>query len=186
ATDDCGNTATCSATISVVNVPATCSLTAPYPRPFCGSAGNQLCVTAVNAASYQWIIVSGAGWQITAGATTNCITYTAGSSDSVTVRVYVTNSCGCVDSCEVTFGCRLPYWGCTLGFWKNHTSLWNDPTDPISMCVANGIAAMGAGYSGDGTSGSSFMTTFGLTPAQMTAAGYPTSLTLLQALNLSG
>ena len=45
---------------------------------------------------------------------------------------------------------------------------------------------MGAGYSGNGTAGSSFATTFGLTPAQMTAAGYPANLTLLQALNLGG
>ncbi len=30
------------------------------------------------------------------------------------------------------------------------------------------------------------MTTFGLSAAQMSAAGYPTSLTLMQALNLGG
>jgi hypothetical protein len=64
--------------------------------------------------------------------------------------------------------------------------IWDDPSDPIAACVANGITAMGSPYSGNGTAGSSFMTTFGLTPAQMTAAGYPTSLTLLQALNLGG
>jgi hypothetical protein len=84
------------------------------------------------------------------------------------------------------FGCRPDYWGCTLGFWKTHTSIWNDAADPISACVANGIISLGAPFSGNGTSGSSFMTTFGLTPAQMTAAGYPANLTLLQALNLGG
>jgi len=152
-----------------------------------------LCATSANAVSYQWKIIvdpapySGAGWIITGGANTNCITYTAGAGgDSVHIRLIVTNACGCQDSCDVTFGCIPQYWGCTLGFWKNHSSIWNDATDPISACVANGIASYGSPYSGNGTSGSSFMTTFGLTPAQMSAAGYPTSLTLLQALNLGG
>jgi len=102
------------------------------------------------------------------------------------VRLIVTNACGCKDSCDILFGCIPDYWGCTLGFWKNKTSIWNDASDPISACVANGIASFGSPYSGNGTSGSSFMTTFGLTPAQMAAAGYPTTLTLLQALNLGG
>jgi len=84
------------------------------------------------------------------------------------------------------FGCRTPYWGCTLGFWKNHSQLWDQTSDPISQCLAAGIASMGAGYSGNGTTSSLFMTTFGLTPAQMTTAGLSTSLTLLQALNLGG
>jgi len=160
---------------------------APDPRPMCGSAGNQLCVSTVNAASIEWKIVSGTGWMITAGADSSCMTYTAGNGlDSVTVRVIVTNACGCSDSCEVTFSCRLPYWGCTLGFWKTHPSIWDNASDPISQCVASGISAMGAGYSGNGTTGSSFMTTFGLTPADMAAAGYPVNLTLIQALNLGG
>jgi len=82
--------------------------------------------------------------------------------------------------------CSSIYWGCTLGFWKNHPAIWNEASDPISQCVAAAIASMGGSYSGNGTTSSSFMTTFGLTPAQMTAAGYSTSLTLLQALNLGG
>jgi hypothetical protein len=98
----------------------------------------------------------------------------------------VTNACGCKDSCDIAFGCRNPFWGCTLGFWKTHTAIWDNASDPISACVAAGISGMGGLYSGDGTAGSSFMTTFGLTPAEMGAAGFPTTLTLLQALNLGG
>src|SRR5205823_3655990 len=79
-----------------------------------------------------------------------------------------------------------PFRGCTLGFWKNHPALWNDATDAIASCVANAIASMGAPYSGNGTTNSSFASTFGLTPAQMAAAGYSTSLTLRQALALGG
>jgi hypothetical protein len=100
--------------------------------------------------------------------------------------VLVTDVYGCTTTCTTTFGCRNPYWGCTLGFWKNHTSIWDNPADPISACIAAGIASMGNGYSGDGTSSSLFRTTFGLTNAQMTAAGYPINMTLLQALNMGG
>jgi len=177
----------CSFTVTRTFTHPTCNLVAPTPRPFCGSTGNVLCANATNANTYHWTIVSGALWAITAGADSNCVVYTAGSSDSLTIKLVVTNTAsGCKDSCTVTYGCQTPYWGCTLGFWKNHSQLFDQATDPISQCVAAGVAAMGAGYSGNGTANSSFMTTFGLTSAQMTAAGLSTSLTLLQALNLGG
>jgi hypothetical protein len=112
--------------------------------------------------------------------------YTAGSSDSVTVQLVVTNSDGCTDTCMVTYGCSSPYWGCTLGFWKNHTSIWFQSAQALPTCVAAAITAMGPPYSGNGTASSSFASTFGVTAAQMIAAGYSPTLTLLQALNLGG
>jgi len=163
-----------------------CSLNPPSTMPDCGSSGNTLCVNVTGSVSYQWTLTGGAGWIITTGANSSCVTYNAGS-DSATFMLVVTNTLsGCSDTCSVIVHCVSPYWGCTLGFWKNHPAIWNDASDPISQCLATAIANMGGSYSGNGTTSSSFMTTFGLTPAQMTAAGYAPSLTLLQALNLGG
>jgi hypothetical protein len=185
AQDDCGNQSTCSFTVTI-NPDPTCSLTPPSPLPVCGSTGNILCATTTNAATYQWTILSGIGWYITSGADSSCMIYTAGSSTTATIQLVVTNSDGCTDTCVVTYGCTSPYWGCTLGFWKNHTSIWFQAIQPLPTCVAAAITAMGSGYSGNGTATSSFATTFGVNGAQMTAAGYSPSLTLLQALNLGG
>jgi hypothetical protein len=131
---------------------------------------------------YSWTITSaGNDWLITNGATTNSITYTSGSSGPATFKLVVTNAgSGCMDSCTIVVNCTPPYIGCTLGFWKTHTSLWNETSDPISLCLAGAISGI------DGTSGSLFMTTFGLTSAQMTAAGLDPTMTLIQALNLGG
>jgi hypothetical protein len=75
---------------------------------------------------------------------------------------------------------------CSPGYWKNHTSRWDQATDPVSQCVANAISGLGAPYSGNGTTSSLFRTTFGLSIAQMTAVGLPATLTLQQAINLGG
>jgi uncharacterized repeat protein (TIGR01451 family) len=69
-------------------------------------------------------------------------------------------------SCTVS----IPTEGCTPGFWKNHTSLWDEPTDPI---------AAAAGF----TTTTSFNSFFGLTSAQ---SGFADSLTMLDAVNLGG
>jgi hypothetical protein len=58
-----------------------------------------------------------------------------------------------------------PNGGCTPGFWKNHQELWSQ-----------------FGYDPN----ASFATTFGLTSAQMTAAGLNPNLTLKQAIDLGG
>jgi hypothetical protein len=76
--------------------------------------------------------------------------------------------------------------GCTPGFWKNHTGLWNQASDAVSQCVAAAIAGLGVPYSGNGTTGSSFRTTFGLSSLEMSEAGLSPSLTLEQAINLGG
>src|SRR6185369_776592 len=148
ATDACNNTTTCTFTVTVLPNPS-CNLIAPNPRPNCGSIGNTLCANASNAVAYQWSILSGAGWVITSRTDSNCIVYTAGSADSVTIKLVVTNAVGCKDSCSVTYGCISPYWGCTLGFWKNHTQIWDEPSDPISLCLANALSALGSPYSGN-------------------------------------
>ena len=100
---------------------------------------------------------------------------------------FATDTCGNVsapcNSFIVVLACAE---GCTPGFWKNHTEAWDQASDPTSACVAAAIAAKGAPYSGNGTTGSSFRTTFGLTGPQMTAAGLNSALTLLQAINLGG
>ncbi len=130
----------------------------------------QLCAGNGNWNSYLW----------STGATTQCINVSSG-----TYTVTVTNCYGCSSSCSYTVAPPAPvYWGCTLGFWKNHTSLWDNPNAAIPQCLASAISAKG--YSGNGTIGSSFKTTFGLTTTQMTNAGLSTNLTLLGALNLGG
>jgi len=60
--------------------------------------------------------------------------------------------------------------GCTPGYWKNHTSLWDEASDPV---------AAAAGF----TTGTGFNAFFSLTPAQ---SGFPNSLTMLDAVNLGG
>lgn len=69
-------------------------------------------------------------------------------------------------SCTVS----IPGEGCTPGFWKNHTSLWDQSSDPI---------AAAAGF----TTTTSFNEFFGLTSAQ---SGFPDSLTMADALSLGG
>jgi len=187
-TDPVNSANTCFGEVTVIQNTSqpTCTLSPPSTMPDCGSSGNTLCVNTPGPISYQWTLTGGIGWVITSGGNSNCVTYSAGS-DSATFMLIVTNTLsGCSDTCSVIVHCVSPYWGCTLGFWKTHPAIWNDASDPISQCVANAISSQGGSYSGNGTTSSSFMTTFGLTPAQMSAAGYPVNLTLLQALNLGG
>jgi hypothetical protein len=60
--------------------------------------------------------------------------------------------------------------GCTPGYWKNHTSRWDNASDPI---------AAAAGF----TTSTSFWTFFNV-PAG--SCGLPTNLTMLQATQLGG
>jgi YD repeat-containing protein len=63
----------------------------PTNSPVCaGSTGNTASIPA-NGSSYQWSI---AGGTITSGSTTNTVTYTAGSTGTLTLSVTVTNACG--------------------------------------------------------------------------------------------
>jgi hypothetical protein len=81
-----------------------------------------------------------------------------------------------------------PSQGCTPGFWKNHTAAWDQSTDATVIALKAAIDAAGApyAYTAGGMTTQSFATIFGLTSAQMTAAGLSPSLTLLGAINLGG
>ncbi|HXF48902.1 MAG TPA: FlgD immunoglobulin-like domain containing protein [Verrucomicrobiae bacterium] len=181
--DGNGCTSTCTRQISVPN-PTPCVLVPPATLPVCGSTGNSYCGPA-GFADYQWSF-SSPDWVITGGQGTSCITYTAGSSGPATLLLDATNQFGCHSSCDVPIDCQPGFEGCTPGFWKNHTGLWNQTSDAVSQCVASAIAGLGAPYSGNGTTGSSFRTTFGLTGSEMLEAGLNANLTLQQAINLGG
>ncbi|MFM7234961.1 MAG: HYR domain-containing protein, partial [Flavobacteriales bacterium] len=102
AVDACGNTASCNFTVTVIQNPI-CDLAIPATLPMTGSAGNTLCVAANSNYTYSWT-VSGNGWSITAGNSSNCITYTAGNSGTPgSFCVTITNQYGCSTSCCVTF-----------------------------------------------------------------------------------
>ena len=173
-----------SKTINAAPATPTCSLTSPANNPICGSTGNQLCATGTTGVTYLWTL-TGTGWVITAGQGTACITYTAGGTGTLGTFTLKVTKDGCFSTCTVTFGCSapLPAKGCTPGFWKNTRTRWDQATDAVSLCIAN---AKGAPYNGTGTTSSLFRETFGLTSAQMTAAGLDPNLTLLQAINTGG
>ena len=131
--------------------------------------------------------MSGTGWAITSATNVNPITYTAGSGGRTgTFTLVITDgNNGCTSSCTVSFGCQA-IQGCTPGFWKTHPELWDQTSDPYAICVANTIASLGAPYSGNGTTNSLFVGSYGLTSAQMGSAGLSTSLTMIGAMNLGG
>lgn len=64
--------------------------------------------------------------------------------------------------------------GCTPGFWRNHTSLWDQFSDPV-------VQGMPAGLQFVTTTG--FNAYFGLTPAQ---SGFSNSLTMLDGVKKGG
>ena len=87
-------------------------------------------------------------------------------------------------SVEVTGG-----EGCTPGFFKRFTNVWDEFGDPIVVNVRAAITSLGSPFTYAGTTGLTaqlFRNIFGLTSAQMTAAGLDPTLTMLQAINLGG
>ncbi|HET7224152.1 MAG TPA: hypothetical protein VFK69_00455, partial [Candidatus Eisenbacteria bacterium] len=111
----------------------TCSLSPPNPLPQCASTGNQLCATNTsNVATYFWYITSlDAGWQITGGQGTNCVTYTAGNGGTgATFHLIVTSTAGCKDSCVVRDSCITSGDFCSLtqGAWGNATGKFGNET----------------------------------------------------------
>ncbi|MCI0331218.1 MAG: T9SS type A sorting domain-containing protein, partial [candidate division Zixibacteria bacterium] len=110
---------------------------------------------------------------------------------TTTVTCAAADACGNPASCSFTVTVNNCAEGCTPGFWKNHTSLWDEASDAVSDCVAEAIAVEAAAnptepWAGDGTTGSSFRTTFGLTVVEMQDVALNPNLTLLQAINLGG
>jgi hypothetical protein len=74
--------------------------------------------------------------------------------------------------------------GCTPGFFKRWTNVWDEASDPISVAVQAAVDAKGAPYvyvAGQGVTTQLFKNIFGLSDAQMTAAGLATHLTMEQA-----
>ncbi len=91
----------------------------------------------------------------------------------------------------------IPNEGCTPGFWKRWTNVWNDTNDAIPVAIDAFVVADGdpltiltpgapPALPSAGTGSALFKNTFGITDAQMTAAGLNTNLTLLQAINTGG
>jgi peptide methionine sulfoxide reductase MsrA len=125
ATDACGNTGSCSITVTVAANP-TCSITPPANLPAAGSTGNTLTSSSTNATSYQWSLVgtdpTGTPWTITAGATSPTVTYTAGTGIGY-FKLVVTNTVNgvnCVDSCELMVqSVRSRYCTYTQGAYGN-------------------------------------------------------------------
>ncbi|HEX2896979.1 MAG TPA: T9SS type A sorting domain-containing protein, partial [candidate division Zixibacteria bacterium] len=182
--DSNGCTSTCTRDLSVP-APIPCGqLPPPNSLPFCGSTGNQYCVNA--SFTITNVTVSCADWSVVSW-DSNCFIYNAGaSSGPCEFLIDANNALGCPVSCVVSFGCQAAGEGCTPGYWKNHTPLWNQAGDNVSACVAAAISSLGAPYSGNGTTGARFRHTFGLTGAQMVAAGLDSNITLAQAINLGG
>jgi Domain of unknown function DUF11 len=88
-------------------------------------------------------------------------------------------------SVEVTGG-----EGCTPGFFKQWTNVWDQLSDPVVQSIRTTINTLGPPFvyndANGGLTTQLFRDIFGLTSAQMTAAGLSPNLTMLQAINLGG
>jgi hypothetical protein len=84
--------------------------------------------------------------------------------------------------------------GCTPGFWKNHEELWDSVNDgvvdglipPLSASALPNPPQFTYNPNLSDFNDQLFRQIFGLTEAQMTAAGLDADLTLLEALNTGG
>ena len=79
--------------------------------------------------------------------------------------------------------------GCTPGFFKRWTNVWDDSGDAISIAVKAAVEAKygdAAYVDGQGVTTQEFASIFGLSDAQMTAAGLDPDMTMLEAINLGG
>ncbi|MDQ3018203.1 MAG: Ig-like domain-containing protein, partial [Bacteroidota bacterium] len=96
------STTTSSATINPLPV---CTITA-NPTIYSGSTGNNASIVSAGVgATYLWGLSSG---MITAGLGTNSISYTGGSSPSMTISVTVTNSNFCTSTCSFVVNVLTP------------------------------------------------------------------------------
>jgi hypothetical protein len=103
ATDDCGNWAECTQTITLRIEPPACDITAP-DEVCLYTAGNKASVVPVAGASYLWTIDNGV---ITAGQGTDTITWTSGAPGETSITVTVTapeSEGGCKSTCPLTVG----------------------------------------------------------------------------------
>jgi hypothetical protein len=136
ATDDCGNDASCSFSVTV-NPNPVCTLSEPNPLPLCGSTGNILSA-APGFANYEWSVDSAnPGWTIDSGQGTDQITYTAPAAVSeATFTLVVTDDNDCQGTCSVTFSCLPPqveFCSLTQGFYGNAGGTFNGETAVVLM-----------------------------------------------------
>ncbi|MCP3906108.1 MAG: hypothetical protein GY715_20995 [Planctomycetes bacterium] len=123
-----------------VNAAPTCGFPS-LPFPVCNSTGNLLSANVFSGTppyAYEWTVTASGSWQITAGATTGTITYTAGSGGSATFELTVTDANGCAAMCSVLAMCAES-GACCL------------PGDVCSMETTASCATMLGTYLGDGS-----------------------------------
>jgi HYR domain/FG-GAP-like repeat len=130
---NCG-TATTTAALLTVDAPPTPAIT-PNPTSVCAnSTGNQARGPA-DAKTYAWAISNGT---ITAGATSQTVTYTAGASGSVTMNLTVTDEMSCSTSNSATVPINQPPTTATVG-------------GPQILCSGGTTAALGGNTPTSGT-----------------------------------
>jgi hypothetical protein len=107
ATDECGNTAVCSQSITRASSSITCNIIEPQQYPFCGMINNMLTseVTGGTPVSYSWTVSStDPGWTILSGSNTSTIYYNAGQ-DNGTFSLTTTDDLGCTSTFELPMNC---------------------------------------------------------------------------------
>ncbi len=178
-TSTCGQTQTCTKKFTVIEPVLTCSSINGSCTSGNGSGTAVANFTCAQGAIYSWA----SGGTPVAGTGATLTVTTAGN-----YAVTATSASGCSMTCntDVSVASCGTIWGCGPGYWKNHSVIWAQASDRVPTCLAPAIAGMGAGYSGNGTTASLVRTTFGVTSAQMTAAGLNPNLTLLQAVGSNG
>jgi hypothetical protein len=121
ATDDCGNTATATVTVTRYWNPEVTILT-PSMDPVCGDfETNKLTAEATGTnITYKWI-VTGAGWSISGSDNTETIRYIPGNTEPGVFLVTVTDEFGCVAVYTITLRPCEPGNHCTYtqGFYGN-------------------------------------------------------------------
>ena len=100
ATDACGNSSTCSFTVTVVDAQLPVITQQPLTKFVCDGANAVFTVVSTNALSYQWQQWNGTAWVNIAGATTATLTINAASftQNTNTYRVAVIGLCTTVQS----------------------------------------------------------------------------------------
>lgn len=157
-TNSCGSV---TSTRQVPTVITDARITAPA-KVAALSTGNTASVPLQTGASYGWTITGGA---ITAGQTTNRVTFSAGSGSSVGLGVTVTSRCGIASSSLVTIPtCTLPLIPIGAPAAVCSKSTGNQASVPLrngttySWTIVNGTITQGAGSNAitftAGTSGS--------------------------------
>jgi hypothetical protein len=105
ATDDCGNSAECTQTITLQAETPDCTITVSADPVPLGSTDNTASVVSVAGATYSWTVTGGT---ITAGQGTPQITWTADTAGTVTISVTITSAEGCSATCDETVTVEAP------------------------------------------------------------------------------